>query len=179
MATPLYGNTTALLADGLDNFGDALTYGLSLYAIARGNTVKARIALFKGVMILLAALAVLAQVIHRMLVPSVPVFEIMGAFSLLGLAANTGCLLLLWRFRNDDINMSSVWECSKNDIASNLSVFVAAIAVWFFGSGWPDVVVALGLITILIRSASKVIVSALREPGMGAGAARPPLLPLR
>ena len=51
----------------------------------------------------------------------------MGVFSLVGVTANGVCLWLLWRHRGDDINMSSVYECSRNDIASNLSVFVAAV----------------------------------------------------
>ena len=59
--------------------------------------------------------------------------------------------------------MSSVWECSRNDIASNLAVFVAAGAVWLTGSGWPDIVVALGLVWLLMRSAIRVISSARRE----------------
>ena len=75
----------------------------------------------------------------------------MSVFSLLGLAANSICLFLLWRHRHEDINMSSVWECSRNDIASNLSVFVAAGAIWVSGSFWPDLIVAFGLV-ILLRS---------------------------
>ena len=106
------------------------------------------------------ALAVLVQIVYRLYVPSLPSFQIMGLFSLLGLAANSLCLLLLWRHRHDDVNMSSVWECSRNDIASNLSVFVAAGAVWFVGSGWPDLVVALGLVWLLMRSAVRVMASA-------------------
>lgn len=77
-----------------------------------------------------------------------------------GLAANSLCLFLLWHHRHEDVNMSSVWECSRNDIASNLSVFVAAGAVWFTGSGWPDIVVAIGLVLLLMRSAIRVISSA-------------------
>ncbi len=159
----LYGNSTALLADSLDNLGDALTYGLSLYAVSRGATVKARVALFKGGLIFLAAGVVAAQIVYRIFVPSIPVFEIMSAFSLLGLMANCLCLYLLWRHRHEDVNMSSVWECSRNDIASNLSVFVAAGAVWLTGSGWPDIVVALGLVWLLMRSAIRVISSAMVE----------------
>jgi Co/Zn/Cd efflux system component len=159
----LYGNSTALLADSLDNLGDALTYGLSLYAVSRGATVKAKVALFKGGLIFLAALVVAAQIIYKLFVPSVPVFEIMGVFSLFGLAANSLCLFLLWRHRHEDVNMSSVWECSRNDIASNLSVFVAAGAIWFTGSGWPDIVVALGLVWLLMRSAIRVISTAAAE----------------
>jgi len=162
-AAALYGKSTALLADSLDNLGDALTYGLSLYAVSKGPTIKAKVALFKGGLILLAACAVIAQIVYRVFVPSVPIFEVMGAFSLLGLAANSLCLFLLWRHRHEDINMSSVWECSRNDIASNLSVFVAAGAVWLTGTGWPDIAVALCLVWLLLRSAIRVIKSALEE----------------
>jgi len=159
----LYGKSTALLADSLDNLGDALTYGLSLYAVSRGAAVKARVALFKGGLIFLAACVVATQVVYKIFVPSVPIFEVMGAFSLLGLVANSLCLYLLWRHRHEDVNMSSVWECSRNDIASNLSVFVAAGAVWLTGSGWPDILVALGLVWLLIRSSIRVISSAMVE----------------
>lgn len=158
-----YGKSTALLADSLDNLGDALTYGLSLYAVSRGTAVKARVALFKGGLIFLAACAVAAQVVYKLFVPSVPVFEIMGSFSLLGLIANAFCFYLLWQHRHEDVNMSSVWECSRNDIATNLSVFIAAGAVWITGSGWPDILVALCLVWLLIRSSIRVVSSALAE----------------
>jgi Co/Zn/Cd efflux system component len=159
----LYGKSTALLSDSLDNLGDALTYGLSLYAVSRGDIVKARVALLKGGLIFLAACAVAAQIVSKLLVPTVPVFEVMGLFSLLGLAANSLCLFLLWRHRREDVNMSSVWECSRNDIASNLSVFVAAGAVWLTGSGWPDALVASGLLLLLMRSSVRVIAAAARK----------------
>lgn len=159
----LYGRSTALLADSLDNLGDAITYGLSLFAVSRSIAFKARVALFKGALIFLAACAVAVQIIYKLFVPSVPVFEVMGAFSLLGLAGNGLCLYLLWRHRYEDINMRSVWECSRNDIVSNISVFLAAGAVWLTASGWPDILVAAGLVMFLMRSAIRVISSALLE----------------
>ncbi|WP_027156523.1 cation transporter [Methylobacter luteus] len=160
VAAALYGKSSSLLSDSLDNLGDALTYGLSLYAVSRNTAVKAKVALFKGGLIFLAACTVAAQVVFKLLVPTVPVFEVMGVFSLLGLAANMLCLFLLWRHRHEDVNMSSVWECSRNDIASNLSVFVAAGAVWLTGSGWPDIVVASCLVLLLMRSAISVMIAA-------------------
>ncbi|MEJ2111215.1 MAG: cation transporter [Acidobacteriota bacterium] len=159
----LYSKSTALLADSLDNLGDALTYGLSLYAVSKGTMVKARVALFKGCLIFLAACAVISQIIYKLYVPEVPIFEIMGAFSLLGLVANSLCLYLLWRHRHEDLNMSSVWECSRNDIASNLSVFTAAGGIWLTGSIWPDIVIALGLSLLLLRSSIRVVSSSIVE----------------
>lgn len=163
VAGALHAKSSALLSDSLDNLGDALTYGLSIYAVSRGPAAKAKVALFKGGLILLAALAVVAQIVSKLLSPVVPAFDEMGLFSVAGLAANSICLYLLWRHRNEDVNMSSVWECSRNDIASNLSVFVAAGAVWLTGSGWPDIFVASCLVVLLMRSAVRVISSARAE----------------
>lgn len=177
LAAGIMAGSTALLSDSLDNLGDALTYGLSLYAVSRGARAKAKVALFKGVLILGAGLFVLGQVIYKTVVPVVPVFETMGVVGLLALAANGVCLALLWKHREEDINMSSVWECSCNDIAANLAVLVAAAGVWFTQAAWPDLVVGFALAVLFLRSAVRVLsgaVAGLRENvADAAGAARP------
>jgi Co/Zn/Cd efflux system component len=160
VAAGLYASSTALLSDSLDNLGDALTYALSLWAVNLGVCMKARVAFFKGLLILLAALAVLAQIGYKLINPTVPLFEVMGIFSLLSLAANGVCLGLLWRHKTEDINMSSVWECSRNDIAANISVFAAAAGVWATGSNWPDLLIAFFLAVFFLRSAVRVLSSA-------------------
>lgn len=161
LASGLFARSTALMSDALDNFGDALTYGASLYAVPRGERAKARVALLKGGLILIAGLFVLGQVLYRLATPSQPIFEAMGLVSLLALAANGTCLALLWKHRRDDVNMSSVWECSRNDIASNLAVFVAAGAVWLLDSRWPDLAVGAVLAALFLRSAFRVLQSGL------------------
>lgn len=163
LTSGLLARSTALLSDSLDNLGDALTYGLSLYAVSSGARSKAKVALFKGGLILAAGLFVLGQVVYGALHPGIPVFEVMGIVSLIALAANATCLALLWKHRAEDVNMSSVWECSRNDIASNVAVFIAAGAVWLTQSGWPDLLVGLALACLLLRSAISVTASALRE----------------
>ena len=162
-ASGIWARSTALLADSLDNLGDATTYGLSLYAVERGRRAKAKVALFKSGLILIAAIFVVAQVIYGATHPAVPVFEAMTAISLVALAANGTCLALLWKHRQEDVNMSSVWECSRNDIASSMAVFGAAALVWATDSGWPDLLVAAALAALLLRSAARVCGSALRE----------------
>ena len=168
LGSGLMARSTALMSDALDNLGDALTYGASLYAVARGAEAKARVALLKGGLILLAGLFVLAQVLYRLAVPAQPIFEAMGAVSLLALAANGTCLALLWKHRREDVNMSSVWECSRNDIASNLAVFAAAGAVWVLDSRWPDLLVGGALAALFLRSALRV----LRDASLALTAAR-------
>jgi Co/Zn/Cd efflux system component len=160
-ASGLFARSTALLSDSLDNFGDATTYALSLYAVSRGARVKARVALFKGGVILIAALFVLGRVGYALMHPGMPMFEAMGIVSLIALTANATCLGLLWKHRAEDVNMSSVWECSRNDIASNVSVLLSAGAVWASGAAWPDLVVGTALALLLIRSAVNVSRNAL------------------
>jgi len=106
---------------------------------------------------------VLGQVVYRMVFPALPIFEVMGGISLLALAANGSCLALLWRHREDDVNMTSVWECSRNDIASNVAVFVAAGGVWLTHSGWPDLLIGLVLALLFLLSAARVLRNAIVE----------------
>ncbi len=149
----LIGNSVSLVADSLDMLGDALVYGFSLYVVARSSTMKARVALLKGAVMAAFGLFVLGQAIYRIVFPQLPVFEMIGAIGLLALAANSVCFFLLWRHRADDINMNSVWLCTRNDLIANVSVLFAALGVWLTHSGWPDILVGLALAALFLRSA--------------------------
>lgn len=159
----LLGNSISLVADSLDMLGDALVYGFSLYVVARSSTMKAKAALLKGIIMAAFGLFVLGQAVYRIVFPQLPVFEAIGAIGLLALAANSTCFFLLWRHRADDINMSSVWLCSRNDIIANVSVLFAAVGVWLTHSGWPDIVIGLALAALFLRSALFVLREAIKE----------------
>jgi Co/Zn/Cd efflux system component len=114
-------------------------------------------------MILGAALAVAFQIGWRILHPDVPVFETMGIAALLNLGANFLCLRLLMPYRNGDVNMSSAWECSRNDVSEGFAVIAAALAVGVFQSAWPDIVIAFALLVMFLRSAVRVLGEAWRQ----------------
>lgn len=149
--------SSALLSGTLDNLGDALTYGLSLLVVGATTVIKARVAFFKGLLILAAACAVALQIAWRLSDLHAPVFETMGIAASLNLAANLICLKLLFPFRHDDLNMESMWECSRNDIVDGIAVIAATLAVWLFDSGWPDVLIAIALLVFFLRSATRVL----------------------
>jgi len=159
----LIGHSVSLVADSLDMMGDALVYGFSLYVVARDARMKAKAALFKGLIMLGFGLFVLGQTVYRIAVPQLPMFEAIGAIGLLALAANGMCFYLLWRHRENDINMSSVWLCSRNDIIANVTVLFAAAGVWLTQSGWPDIAVGLALAALVLRSALHVLRESLKE----------------
>lgn len=159
----LLANSVSLIADSLDMLGDALVYGFSLYVVAQDARIKAISALFKSGIMALFGLFVLGQAIYRIIVPQVPAYETIGIIGLLVLAANSLCLFLLWRHRDDDINMNSVWLCSRNDIAANVSVLFAAVGVWLTASAWPDILIGLALAAIFLYSALFVLRNATNE----------------
>ena len=159
----LIGGSVSLIADSLDMLGDALVYGFSIYAITGGARMKAKAALLKGGIMAAFGCFVFAQVLYKIIFPQVPVFEIIGGIGLLALAANSICFALLWRHRADDINMSSVWLCSRNDIIANVSVLFAAVGVWLSHSAWPDILVGLALAALFLRSALVVLRGAITE----------------
>jgi Co/Zn/Cd efflux system component len=163
VAVALYSHSSSLLSGALDNLGDALTYALSLAVIAASPLAKARVALFKGVLILAAGAAVALQIGWRLAHPSVPLFEGMGVAGVLNLAMNLICLRMLTPYRDGDINLSSAWECARNDIYEGLAVIAAAALVWLFGAGWPDLLIAMALLLLFLRSALRVLRGAWKE----------------
>lgn len=122
----LVARSSALQADAVDMLGDAIVYGLSLWAVNPGARWEAGAALVKGLLILAFFAFIVVEVIDR-LVNGVPkASTLMLAFGGMALMANLTCLALPWRFRALNINMKSTFECSLNDVAANLGVLVAA-----------------------------------------------------
>jgi Co/Zn/Cd efflux system component len=158
-----HSGSASLLSGSLDSLGDALTYALSLAVVGASVAAKARVALLKAALILTAALAVAVGIGWKLWHPQLPLFASMGGAALLNLAANLLCLRLLWRYRDGDINLASAWACSLNDCYEGAAVIAASITVWAFGSGWPDLLIALVLLLLFLRSAWRVAKGALQE----------------
>lgn len=153
----LIAQSSALMADSVDMLGDAFVYGLSLYALHRGARWEAGAAIVKGLVILVFGIAVIAEIAHKIVNGVPPSSMLMLAFGAMALAANLTCLKLLWRFRHTNVNMSSTFECSRNDVASNIGVLIAAGLVAATGSAWPDIVVGAIIALIFLRSAWRVL----------------------
>jgi Co/Zn/Cd efflux system component len=153
LAAGLLSGSVALLADSLDMLGDALVYGFSLYVVARGPVWKARAAVAKAAVMGLFGAFVFGQLVYKLAYPQLPTVETMSVVGALALAVNGGCFALLWRHRAEDINMRSVWLCSRNDLIANLSVMLAAGAVWLTLSPWPDLLVGALICVVFLRSA--------------------------
>ncbi len=158
----LLAHSTALLADSADMLGDAIVYGFSLYVIGRGPAWQARAALLKGGIMAVFGAGILLEVGTKLSRGVTPSANLMSGVGLLALAANAAVLAFLWRHRADDVNMRSVWLCSRNDVIANVGVLLAALGVALTGSAWPDIAIGLAIAALFVSSAADVIRAALR-----------------
>lgn len=167
IAAGVAADSRALQADALDFFGDAANYAISLGVAGLVLAWRARAALVKGGTIILFGVYVLGSAVWAALGDAAPNPQIMGAVGFLALAANAGVALLLYRFRNGDSDMRSVWICSRNDAIGNVAVMLAALGVLGTGSAWPDLIVAAIMAALALSGGVQIIRQArgeLRRP---------------
>lgn len=173
----LLAHSTSLLADALDMLGDALVYGFSLFVLARSARWQAGAALAKGGFMLAFGLGVLGEALYKMFHPVMPDVGTMGVIGGIALVANLVCFFLLYRHRDDNLNMSSTWLCSRNDLIANVGVLFAAGGSYVLVSRWPDIVVGGIIAGLFLSSALGVLGQAIRAlqtpPAPAAHAAKP------
>jgi Co/Zn/Cd efflux system component len=152
-----WSGSSALAADAADFLGDSANYALSLGALAIGGAWISRVALLKGVAMSLYGICVLAYAAWRAWLGVPPEPLTMGVVGALALAVNFGVAAMLYRFREGDANMRSVWLCTRNDVIANLAVLVAAAGVFGTGTIWPDVAVA-AMLAMLGLSSGRIVI---------------------
>ena len=150
-------HSTSLLADSLDMFGDATVYAMSLYVLARSEREQGIVALVKGAIMLAFGVGVLIEAAYKAMHPVMPEAGTMGLVGALALAANLLCFFLLYTHRADNVNMSSTWLCSRNDLFANVGVLLAAGAGYALASRWPDIIVGSLIAILFVSSALHVI----------------------
>ena len=81
----------------------------------------------------------------------------MGIIGAIALAANASVAFMLYKYREGDANMRSVWLCSRNDAIGNVAVILAAFGVFGSGSAWPDLLVAIIMATLGLLAAVDIL----------------------
>lgn len=153
----LAAGSVSLQADSLDFLGDAANYGISLFVLGMALRYRARAAMAKGVTMGMFGLWVFGAAVWHAIFGGVPRPFTMGVVGVAALTANLVVFGLLWAYRNGDSNMRSVWLCSRNDVAGNFAVLLAAIGVFGTGTGWPDVIVAAVMAALALQGAWRVV----------------------
>ena len=67
---------------------------------------------------------------------------------------------MLWyalRGMTTNVNLSSTFECSRNDVIANTGVLIAAAGVYATDAAWPDILVGVIIAILFFRSAIRVL----------------------
>lgn len=155
--------SVSLLADAIDFFGDAANYGVTLAVLSAGLTWRARAAVLKGLSMLGFGIFVAAKALWSAAQGVPPEALTMGLVGALALGVNVLVAVLLYAFREGDANMRSVWLCSRNDAIGNVAVMIAAVLVWWLGSGAPDLIVAGVMAALFLSSSYQILTQSWRE----------------
>jgi Co/Zn/Cd efflux system component len=154
----LLSHSLSLRADAIDFLGDSANYFVTLFVLTSTIKTRATVSLTKAIFMFGFGLWVLIEAIIRFNSETIPNSFTMSWVGVLALAVNGVVAFLLYRFRDGDSNMQSVWLCSRNDAIGNIAVVMASAGVYFYSSKWPDLIVALFMAILSISASLKVLV---------------------
>ena len=150
-------DSSALLANAADNASDSAVYLISFLAVGRAPRWKKTAATMSGVLLLLFAIGVLADVGRRWLTGTEPIGPTMMVMALAAALVNLWCLKLLQKVDSDDVNMRAAETFSFNDFVSNGGILVAGGLVLWLGQAWPDLVVGALVAIVAAKGAFEIL----------------------
>lgn len=144
-ATGAFGESSALIANGLDNTSDSFVYAISLIAMSRSDKWKRSAANVSGGLLLIFAVGIVIDAARRFYAGSEPLGALMISMALIAAVVNGICIWLLARLKDPDVNVRAANTFSLNDFVSNGGILVAGGLVWWLESNWPDLVVGIAV----------------------------------
>ncbi|MBP9680524.1 MAG: cation transporter [Bacteriovorax sp.] len=153
----------SLRADAIDFLGDSVNYFITLFVLSSAIRSRAKVSLLKAFFMLGFGIWVLGDAIIRFYSDSVPNYFTMTWVGSLALIINGFVAFLLFKFKEGDSNMQSVWLCSRNDAIGNLAVIIASSGVYYFSSKWPDLIVAILMAYLSVSASYKILLVVKKE----------------
>ena len=167
MSSGLYGDSSGLIANGLDNASDAAVYAISLFAVSRGMKWQIHAARLSGAMLLVLCAGIVVDVIRRFTFGAEPAGNVMIVMTLVAAAVNALSLHVLRNVRTHDVNLRAAWTFSINDFVSNLGVLVAGVLVLRLERPWPDLVVGFAIGLVAAKGGVDIVTDASRTSHEG------------
>ena len=149
--------SAGLISDAVDMFADAAVYTVALYAVGRSARHKRSAARIAGLFQLALALSALSETGRRIAAGSAPEEAAMITISLLALAANVWCLVLISGHRHQGVHMRASYIFSANDVLANLGVILAGLLVAWTGSPLPDWIVGFLIGAMVLVGAVRIL----------------------
>ncbi|WP_084127374.1 cation transporter [Demequina sp. NBRC 110054] len=138
--------SVSLTADSIDFLEDAILNLLIFFAAAWSVQRRARIGHVLALVILVPAVATVVTAVVKILDPTRPETIPLTVTALGALLANLAAASILVRHRHRGGSLArAAWLSARNDALANVAVIGAALVALVWVSGWPDIVVGLGI----------------------------------
>lgn len=156
-------DSSALIANGVDNLSDAAVYAVSIVALTRGSQLKSLAAFISGMMLLAFAGGVFLDIVRRYLEGSEPTGTTMMLMAAVAAPVNYYCLRVLQGIESKDVNLRAATTFSFNDMAANIGILIAGVLVLLLTKNWPDLIAALVTAAIAAKGGIEILRDAWRS----------------
>jgi len=138
--------SVSLMADSIDFLEDAILNLLIFVAAAWSLQRRARIGHLLAIVILVPAVATLITAVVKILDPTRPDTIPLTITAIGALLANLAAASILVRHRHHGGSLArAAWLSARNDALANVAIIGAALLALAWVSGWPDIIVGLGI----------------------------------
>ena len=149
--------SVSLFADSVDFLEDASVNFLIAIALGWSAANRARLGMALAGILLIPGLATLWTAWEKFMAPFPPAplpLTLTGAGAL---AVNLSCALLLMRFRTHSGSLTrAAFLSARNDAVANVAIIIAGLVTAYTLSGWPDLIVGLGIAAMNAGAAREV-----------------------
>ncbi|HEX6826362.1 MAG TPA: cation transporter [Nitrospiraceae bacterium] len=162
-AVALVIDSVSLFADSIDFLEDASMNFLIAIALGWSATSRARVGMALAGILLIPGLATLWMAWEKFWVPLPPAPLILSLAGAGALAVNLLCAFMLVQFRAHSGSLTrAAFLSAQNDALGNVAIITAGFVTAYTLSGWPDLIVGLGIAAMNVDAAREVW-SAARE----------------
>ena len=163
-AVALAIDSVSLFADSVDFLEDASVNFLIAIAIGWSATSRARVGMALAGILFIPGLATLWTAWEKFLVPIPPAplpLSLAGGGALI---VNLSCALMLVQFRAHSGSLTrAAFLSARNDVLANIAIIAAGFVTAYTLSGWPDLIVGLGIAAMNADAAREVWSTAREE----------------
>jgi len=155
--------SVSLFADSVDFLEDASVNFLIAIAIGWSATNRARVGMALAGVLFIPGLATLWTAWDKFMAPLPPAFLPLSLAGAGALVINLLCAFMLVRFRTQSGSLTrAAFLSARNDALANVAIIAAGFMTAYTLSGWPDLIVGLG-IAAMNADAAREVWSAARE----------------
>jgi Co/Zn/Cd efflux system component len=149
--------SVSLFADSVDFLEDASINFLIAMALGWSAASRARVGMALAGILLVPGLATLLTAWEKFMAPLPPAPLALSLTGAGALAINLSCAFMLMRFRAHSGSLTrAAFLSARNDALANVAIIAAGLVTAFTLSGWPDLVVGIGIAALNADAARQV-----------------------